>query len=155
MNSAGRDSSPDSQVALESLCQAYWFPLYAYVRKRVADLEEAHDLTQAFFEQLLEKNYLAQADSESGLFRSFLITAFKHFLSKDWKKARAQKRGGGQRVLSLDFQLGDSSISQEPASDLTPEQIYERQWAMTLLQRVIELCSMSTMKPENLISLNT
>ena len=138
VNSARLDSSPDSQVALESLCQAYWFPLYAYVRKRVVDVEEAHDLTQAFFAQLLEKNYLAQADSERGLFRSFLITAFKHFLSKEWQKARAEKRGGGRRTLSLDFQVGDSRISQEPACDLTPEQIYERQWAMTLLERVIE-----------------
>ncbi|MEO2018361.1 MAG: sigma-70 family RNA polymerase sigma factor [Fuerstiella sp.] len=138
VNSAGQTSSPDSRVALESLCQAYWFPLYAYVRKRVDDVEEAHDLTQAFFQQLLAKNYLADADPERGRFRSFLITAFKHFLSKEWEKARAEKRGGGRRVLSLDFQVGDSRISQEPACDLTAEQIYERQWAMTLLERVTD-----------------
>jgi DNA-directed RNA polymerase specialized sigma24 family protein len=138
VKSAGHDSSPDAQVALESLCQAYWFPLYAYVRKRVANVEEANHLTQAFFERLLEKNYLSEADPERGLFRSFLITAFKHFLSKEWEKARTQKRGGGRVVLSLDFQLGDSRISSEPACDLTPEMIYERQWAMTLLERVID-----------------
>lgn len=125
-------------MALESLCQAYWFPLYAYVRKRVVNVEEANDLTQAFFERLLEKKYLAEANPERGLFRSFLITAFKHFLAKEWEKARAQKRGGGRVVLSLDFQEGDSRVSHEPASDLTPEQIYERQWAITLLERVID-----------------
>lgn len=135
---AGRESSADSREALESLCQAYWLPLYAYVLRRVGNVDEARDLTQAFFARLLEKNYLTQADSKRGRFRSFLITAFKHFLSKEWEKARAQKRGGGQRVLSIDFQAGDSSISFEPASTLTPEQVYERQWAVTLLQRVID-----------------
>ncbi len=138
VNSAGHDSSADSRVALESLCQAYWFPLYAYVRRRVDNVEEANDLTQAFFERLLEKNYLAQANPERGLFRSFLITSFKHFLAKEWKKTRAQKRGGGRTVLSLDFQQGDSRISHEPTCDQTPDQIYERQWAMTLLARVVD-----------------
>ena len=128
-------------MALESLCQAYWFPLYAYVRKRVVNVEEARDLTQAFFEQLLEKNYLAEANSERGRFRSFLITAFKHFLSKEWEKARAEKRGGGRVTLSLDFQDGDSRISHEPTCDLTPEQIYEQQWAITLLERVMNRLS--------------
>ena len=138
VNSASHDSSPESRIALESLCQAYWFPLYAYVKKRVATIEEANDLTQAFFERLLDKNYLADADSERGLFRSFLLTAFKHFLSKEWAKARAQKRGGGKIVWSLDFQQGDSRISHEPTSGFTPEQIYEREWAMTLLARVMD-----------------
>lgn len=138
VNSAGQKSSPEASEALESLCRAYWFPLYAYVRKRVANVEEANDLTQAFFEQLLEKNYVAQANPDRGLFRSFLITAFKHFLSREWEKNRALKRGGGRAVLSLDFQDGDSRITSEPASEqFTPEQIYERQWAMTLLNRVV------------------
>ena len=137
VNSAGHNSSPDAQVALESLCQAYWFPLYAYVRKRVVNVEEAKDLTQTFFERLLEKQYLAEAKPERGLFRSFLITAFKHFLSKEWEKARAEKRGGGRVVLPLDFQVGDSRISHEPTCDLTPEQVYEQQWAITLLERVM------------------
>lgn len=137
VNSASHNSSPDAQVALEALCQAYWFPLYAYVRKRVVNIEEANDLTQAFFERLLEKNYLAEANPDRGLFRSFLITAFKHFLSKEWEKARAKKRGGGRVELSLDFDEGDSRISHEPSSDLTPDQIYEQQWAITLLGRVM------------------
>ncbi len=135
---ASESSSPDSREALESLCQDYWVPLYAYVVRRVGDVEEARDLTQAFFARLLEKSYLAEAKSERGRFRSFLITAFKHFLSKEWEKSRAQKRGGGQRLLSLDFESGDSSISFEPSSDLTPDQVYERQWAVTLLQKVID-----------------
>ena len=93
--SAGRASSPDSRRALASLCETYWFPLYAYVRRRVLDVSEAHDLTQAFFAELLDKNYIGSATPERGRFRAFLITAFKHFLSKQWEKSRTQKRGGG------------------------------------------------------------
>ena len=122
--------------ALEKLCHAYWPPLYAYVRRRVNDIHEAQDLTQAFFERLLEKNYLAQADPERGLFRAFLITAFKHFLSKEWDKARTQKRGGGRAAFSLDFASQDSSWS-ELSETLTAERLYQRQWAITLLNRVI------------------
>ena len=104
--SAGRDSSPDSKRALESLCETYWYPLYAYVRRRVPDVHEAHDLTQAFFTELLEKNYVGSATPERGRFRSFLLTAFKNFVSKQWNKARAQKRGGGRKIVSLDEDPG-------------------------------------------------
>lgn len=117
-------------------CAAYWPPLYGYVRRRVSEVHEAQDLTQAFFERLLEKRYLADADPERGRFRAFLITAFKHFLSTEWDKAKAQKRGGGERILSLDFAAQDSSCS-EPADQLTAERAYERQWAVTLLNRVM------------------
>lgn len=127
----------ESSAALETLCQNYWLPLYAYVRRRVADVHEAQDLTQAFFECLLEKNYLAEADPNRGRFRAFLLTAFKNFLSKEGAKARTIKRGGGHRVLSLDFHSEDSRRSIQPADHLTPEQIYEQQWAMTLLERVV------------------
>ncbi len=127
----------DSRAALETLCQTYWFPLYAYVRQRVRDVDEAHDLTQAFFERLLEKNYLADATPERGRFRSFLLTSFKHFLAKEWEKARAKKRGGGRLPLALDFRDSDSRLASEPADSLTPEQIYEREWVLTLLQRVM------------------
>lgn len=133
---AGERGNAESNRALEKLCRAYWPPLYAYVRRRVSDVHEAQDLTQAFFERLLEKHYLADADPERGRFRAFLITAFKHFLSKEWDKAKAQKRGGGEGVFSLDFAAQDSSCN-EPAVQLTAERAYERQWAVTLLNRVM------------------
>lgn len=98
VRAAAQRSSPDSQQALESLCQAYWLSLYAYVRRRVSDVEEARDLTQAFFTRLLEKNYLADANPDRGRFRSFLLTAFKNFLSNEWEKNRAEKRGGGRKL---------------------------------------------------------
>lgn len=135
---AGHRSSPDSKHALESLCHAYWYPLYAYVRRRVPDVNEAHDLTQAFFAELLEKNYVGSATPERGRFRTFLLTAFKHFLGKRWEKARAQKRGGGRPSISLDFQSADSSLRIEPTAGLTAEQLYERQWALALLACIME-----------------
>lgn len=138
MLSAGRDSSPDSQRALGSLCETYWFPLYAYVRRRVPDVNEAQDLTQSFFVQLLEKDYIGSATPERGRFRAFLLTALKHFLSKEWAKAKAQKRGGGRTPISLDFESADSSLRIEPAAGVTPEQIYDRQWAIALLQQVMD-----------------
>ncbi len=136
--SAGHRSSPDSQRALESLCEAYWFPLYAYVRRRVPDIDEAQDLTQAFFAELLEKNVVGSATPERGRFRAFLLTAFKHFLSKQWVKAKAQKRGSGRAPISLDFEEGDSQYRIEPSAGLTAEQLYDRQWAVTLLGQIME-----------------
>jgi RNA polymerase sigma-70 factor (ECF subfamily) len=135
---AGRGSSPDSRAALEALCQAYWYPLYAYARRHVARSGEAEDLTQAFFAELLEKNYVADAQPDRGRFRAFLLTAFKHFLSKQRDKSRAAKRGGGRHQLSLDFQAGDSRYRLEPVAELTPEQAYDRQWALTLLGHTLE-----------------
>jgi RNA polymerase sigma-70 factor (ECF subfamily) len=135
---AGQRGTRESAAALERLCQSYWLPLYAYVRRRVSDVHDAQDLTQAFFERLLEKNYLADADPRRGQFRVFLLTAFKHFLSKEWEKAKAQKRGGGRSPISLDFSTGDSQIRLEPAGGLTAEQMYERQWVITLLSCVMQ-----------------
>lgn len=135
---AGNREHEDSIQALETLCQAYWPPLYAYVRRRVHDSHEAQDLTQAFFERLLEKHYLADASADRGRFRAFLITAFKHFLSKEWDKAKSLKRGGGRAIISLDFASADSQICIEPASGLTAEQLYDKQWAITMLTRVME-----------------
>ncbi len=101
---AGGDSQTDaSSRALETLCQTYWYPLYAFIRHRVGDEHEAQDLTQAFFERLLEKQTLADADPDRGRFRAFLLTACNRFLANEWHKAHAQKRGGGRQVLSLDF----------------------------------------------------
>ena len=135
---AGHRSSPDSSEALATLCRIYWYPFYAYVRCRVRDVHEAQDLTQAFFAQLLEKNYVAEAEPERGKFRSFLLTSFKHFLSKEWDKAKAQKRGAGRAPISLDFSSGETRYLLEPADELTPERIYDRQWALTLLERVLD-----------------
>ena len=113
---AGNGSSPEAQRALATLCEIYWFPLYAYARRRVANVHEAQDLTQAFFAELLEKNYVGTATPDRGRFRAFLLTAFKHFLSKQWEKGRAQKRGGGRAPISLDFAVcADSRLHIEPA----------------------------------------
>ena len=138
VNAAGNREDENSNQALETLCQAYWPPLYAYVRRRVRDSHEAQDLTQAFFQRLLEKHYLADASADRGRFRAFLITAFKHFLSKEWDKSKALKRGGGRLPISLDFESADSQICIEPTSGLTAEQLYDQQWAITMLTRVME-----------------
>ena len=135
---AGQNSSPDSQRALAALCDTYWYPLYAYVCRRVPDTNEAHDLTQAFFTDLLEKNIVDAATPERGLFRAFLLTAFKHFLSKHWERAKAQKRGGGRSPLSLDFESADSRLQVDPEGGLTAEQLYERKWTVTILDLVLK-----------------
>ena len=134
---AGHRSSPDSSEALATLCRAYWYPLYAYVRRRVQDVHEAQDLTQEFFTQLLEKNLLAVAHPERGRFRAFLLTAFRHFLVNEWEKAKAQKRGGGRAPIPLDFSSGEHGLTLEPTDELTPERLYDRQWAVTLLDHVM------------------
>lgn len=126
-----------ADAALAALCERYWYPLYAYVRRRVADVDEAQDLTQEFFARLLEKHYLAVADPQRGRFRCFLLTALKHFLANEWHRAKARKRGGGVRCLSLDFDCGESRLTLQPAHDLTPERLFERQWVLTLLDLVL------------------
>ena len=136
---AAHESSPHSDEALATLCQTYWYPLYAYVRLRVSDVHEAQDMTQEFFTRLLEKNYLAQVTPDRGRFRSFLLTVFKHFLANEWKKARAQKRGGGQSDVSLDLASAETRFSLEPSDDLTPEKLYDKQWAETLVQHVLDV----------------
>jgi RNA polymerase sigma factor (sigma-70 family) len=134
---AGAASSPETERALADLCQRYWFPLYVYVRRRIGDVDQARDLTQEFFARLLEKKTIARADPQRGRFRSFLLTALQHFLANEWQKQQTQKRGGGQRVLSLDFDSKDRQAAFEPAHDWTAERLYERQWALTLLDGVL------------------
>jgi len=134
---AGQKSTSQKAAALQSLCHTYWRPLYAYVRRQVTDVNESQDLTQAFFAELLEKNYIGIAVPERGRFRAFLLTAFKHFLSKQWDKAKAQKRGGGRTMISLDFATADAEYRFEPCTRLTPEQLYDRQWAITLLEQIL------------------
>ncbi len=134
---AVRQDSPESAPALAALCEAYWYPLYAFARRRGHGPEDAQDLTQGFFAALLEKEYLRVADSARGKFRSFLLTAFQHYISKEHARARAQKRGGTCRHLSLDFEAGESRYTHEPAHLATPEKIYQRRWAILLLDRVL------------------
>ena len=134
---AGQRALPEGEKALASLCQAYWPAVYVFVRRQVADLHDAQDLTQAFFTQLLEKNLVAVAQPERGRFRSFLLAAVQNFLHNERDKQRALKRGGGKPVLALDFLQGDSRYSFEPADTLTPERLYERQWALALLAQVM------------------
>ncbi len=135
---AGNGAGANSQQALAQLCEAYWYPLYAYVRRRVGNVDEAQDLTQAFFAHLLEKQALGKADRERGRFRSFLLTALKNFLANEWDKAGAAKRGGGQPKLSLDFAAGESNYQIEPVDNVTPERLYERRWVLTLLNCVLD-----------------
>lgn len=135
---AGRQVDSQAEQALAVLCQRYWFPLYACVRCRVRDIHEAQDLTQSFFARLLEKNVLATASPERGRFRSFLQVSLKNFLANEWDRERAQKRGGRHEVLSLDWDSGESRIQLAPSHDLTPERVFERQWALTLLDVVIQ-----------------
>jgi RNA polymerase sigma-70 factor (ECF subfamily) len=135
---AAQPDSPEARAALEALCQAYWYPVYAYVRSRVSDVHAAQDLTQSFFARLLERGTIAGADPARGRFRAYLLTVCQRFMINEMEKERAAKRGGGRHVLSLDWESGESRYAAEPAVTLTPERQFERQWAITLLARVIE-----------------
>ncbi|MGB8370600.1 MAG: sigma-70 family RNA polymerase sigma factor [Limisphaerales bacterium] len=135
--SAGRNDTTHARNALEKLCRAYWFPIYAFVRRQGHGPHDAQDLTQEFFARLLEKNYLAGADPAKGRFRSFLLASLKHFLANEWDKTKAQKRGGGQVMIPMDIKRAENSGGFEPADNLTAENIFERRWALTLLEQVL------------------
>jgi RNA polymerase sigma-70 factor (ECF subfamily) len=130
---AGREASPTAQAALEILARTYWYPLYAYVRRKGHDEHAAKDLTQEFFARLFARNDFARLDRERGKFRAFLLASLNHFLAKEWRDQTALKRGGGQTVLSLDA-AAEGWYLQEPATDETPEKLYDRRWAMTILE---------------------
>ena len=115
--SAREKDSPRSGAALETLCRAYWYPLYAFVRRQGHSSHDAQDLTQEFFARLLQKDYLQAAAREKGRFRTFLLVALKRFLANEWDRARAQKRGGGQVILSLDTSTAETRYQMEPAAD--------------------------------------
>jgi RNA polymerase sigma factor (sigma-70 family) len=134
---AGRGSSPQADVALEELCRAYWYPLYAYVRRQGHSREDAEDLTQGFFARLLEKNYLEGVDSDKGKFRSFLLMAVKRFMANEWDRANRQKRGGGALLLSLDWQDAEQRYLFNPVDNLSPDKLYDRAWAVIVLEQVI------------------
>jgi RNA polymerase sigma-70 factor (ECF subfamily) len=131
---AARDEdSPRAGAALETLCRAYWYPLYAYVRRKGHGPEEAQDLTQEFFARLLERNFLQAVQQERGKFRWFLLSAMKRFLANEWHKDHAAKRGGRHVVLSLDETVAEGRFQLEPADPLTPEKLFDQSWALTLL----------------------
>jgi RNA polymerase sigma factor (sigma-70 family) len=129
--------SPESQRALATLCETYWYPLYAYVRRRCHSAEDAQDLTQDFFATLLEKQWLKAADRERGRFRTFLLTAFQRFVGRERARMAAEKRGGGRTKLAIDFDSAERRYRFEPSHHWTPERLYERRWALTLLEQVL------------------
>ncbi len=135
---AGGSSSPGAREALERLCHAYWFPLYGYVRSKGFSPHDAEDLTQEFFARFLASDALRTVSEERGRFRAFLLASMNHFLANEWERLRAQKRGGGQTPLSLDAATAEERLQMEPTTDLTPERLYERRWALTLLDTVLE-----------------
>lgn len=134
---AGRRSTPQADRALEELCRTYWYPLYAYVRRQGHSKEDAEDLTQGFFASFLKRNYLEGLSSERGRFRAFLLAALKHYLANERDRAGRQKRGGGVVPLSLDWQDAEARYQIDPADQLSPDKLYDRAWAMTLLEQVI------------------
>lgn len=135
---AGQRHTPQSDHALEELCRTYWFPLYAYVRRHGHAKADAEDLTQAFFARFLAKNYLAGLSAERGRFRAFLLAALKNFLVNEWKHASRQKRGGGARALSLDWETADTKFQVAARAEPSPDQAFDREWALALLSKVIE-----------------
>jgi RNA polymerase sigma-70 factor (ECF subfamily) len=134
---AAHRGSPRAEEAVATLCQTYWYPLYAFIRRRGHGPEEAEDLTQEFFARLLDKNYLAGIQVEGGKFRSYLLTLVKHFLANERERERAQKRGGGRACVRLESESGERRYRAEPVETETPESLFERHWALTLLDQVM------------------
>ena len=134
---AGQAGSEQADAALEKLCRAYWWPLYAFVRRRGYQPHDAQDLTQEFFARLLSKDFLRAVDRRKGRFRSFLLAALEHFLANEWRNAHTQKRGGRFTFVSTDLEHAEQQYLQVPAANLTPEQLFEQQWATTLLDQTL------------------
>lgn len=135
--SAQEGSPGDSAEALAELCESYWYPLYAFVRRQGYNPDDASDLTQAYFAKLLEKEYLKDVRRDAGRFRSFLLASLKHFLYNEWDRQHALKRGGHVRQISLDATAAEDRYAVEPADRLTPEDLYEQRWALTVLERTL------------------
>ncbi len=134
---AGNRNTVQANLALEELCRLYWYPLYAYTRRRGHSPEDAEDLVQGFFARFLERNYLDNLNSERGKFRAFLLAALKHYLSNERDRANRLKRGGGQALLSLDWQEADNRYRVEPLDELSPDKLFDRAWAVLLLERAM------------------
>ena len=135
---AGDTKLPQASEALEKLCRAYWYPLYAYVRRKGHSAEDAQDLTQEFFARLLARNYLSVADRTKGKFRSFLLGSLEHFLAREWTRAHAQKRGGGRAHFSLNEMDAENRYLHEPAHDLTAKKMFDQRWAITVLDQAMD-----------------
>ena len=133
---AARQPSPESAVALDAICRAYWYPLYAYVRRCGQSPHDAQDLTQEFFCRLLEKRWLDAADREKGKLRTFLIVALKNFMSKEWRRASAQRRGGGLTPVQFDTAFAESRLASD-SNSLAPDETFDQQWALTLLDLTV------------------
>jgi RNA polymerase sigma factor (sigma-70 family) len=136
--SASDPGGSGAAEALEKLCRIYWYPLYAYVRRRGKPPPDAQDLTQEFFARLLARHWLERADQTRGRFRTFLLTALERFLANEWDKEQALKRGGAHQFVPLDFADAETRYGSEPAGPLTPEQVFERRWALILLDTVLD-----------------
>lgn len=135
---AADSTAEGSGSALQNLCQSYWYPLYAFVRRSGHSPQDAEDLTQAFFARLLDKNYLASADQEKGRFRTFLIVALKHFLANEFEKQHAVKRGGFSTFVEIDQEHAETLYGNELATDDQPDSLLEKQWAITLIENVMQ-----------------
>jgi len=135
---AARGESADAQMALEKLCRVYWYPLYAFVRRQGHSPEDTEDLIQGFFARLLQRKDLETVQRERGRFRSYLLVSLKHFLINEQLRARTEKRGGGQSLISLDEVEAEKKFAREPVDNSTPEKIFERRWALALLDTVLE-----------------
>jgi RNA polymerase sigma-70 factor (ECF subfamily) len=135
--SASRSNDTRAAAALEQLCRAYWYPLYAYIRRRGHSPADAQDLTQGFFAQLLESDALGKVSPDKGRFRSYLLACCNHFLANAWKQGRTVKRGGGYPALALDEAAAEGRYQVEPATDLTPEKLFERRWVLALLDQAL------------------
>ncbi len=135
---AGDKADSQCAAALQTLCRTYWYPLYAYVRHRGTRAQDAEDLVQAFFVFLLEKDRLGSLAQDRGKFRSFLLTALKHFRTDQWKRASAVKRGGGRKIFSLDMADAEDRFLHEPVDTMTPDKLFEMNWAVTLLNTVFK-----------------
>ena len=134
---AGGDDSKVARQALEHLCHTYWYPLYAFVRREGHSAHDAQDLTQEFFARLLQKGWLQDVRREKGRFRAFLLASMRHFLANEWDRAHALKRGGGRSPISLDAPSAEERYALEPADPMTADRLYERRWALTLLEQVL------------------
>ena len=145
---ATQGESPAAAAALEELCRGYWYPLYAFVRRQGHRSEDAEDLLQGFFARFLEKDYLHQVDRSKGRFRSFLLAALRHFLANEWDKASARKRGGQVRFVPLGGDA-ENRYGEEPASESTPETLYEQRWACVLLERVMQRLEQDSLEQGN------
>jgi RNA polymerase sigma factor (sigma-70 family) len=141
VQAAGHPSSSRYKSSLETLCKTYWYPLYAYLRRHGYNADEAGDHTQGFFARIMEKRSIGSADPERGKFRSFLLTSLKNFISDEYARSQALKRGGGKNIFSLDFALAEGRYCLEPKDEMSPEKLFERSWAITMLKNTLDRLS--------------